>query len=95
VTYAISYASPIAEGGNWTTSVYAGALHRSYGAPDPAVSAADKRIDNESRLGINHVVPITSVWSLLLGLEQSRNRANFANFNYKNTSLSGTAIRSF
>jgi hypothetical protein len=99
VTYAFSYASPFASagksGGNWTTSVYAGALNRSYGAPDPAVSALDKRRDNESRLGINHVVPFTSQWALLLNVEQSRNRANFANFNYKNTSLSGTVLRSF
>ncbi len=95
VTYAVSYASPLADGSNWTSSVYAGALRRIYGAPDPAVSAADKRQDSESRLGINHVVPITPVWSLLFAIEQARNRANFANFNYKNTTLSSTVIRSF
>jgi hypothetical protein len=95
VTYAVSYASPMASGGRWTTSVYAGALRRSYGAPDPAVSATQKREDNESRVGVNQLVPITPVWSLLFGLEQARNSANFANFNYKNTTLSGTVIRSF
>jgi tetratricopeptide (TPR) repeat protein len=95
VTYAMSYASPLKDGSSWTTSVYAGALRRSFNAPDPAVSATQKRGDNESRLGVNHLVPITPVWSLLFALEQARNRANFANFNYKNNSLSGTVIRSF
>lgn len=95
VTYAVSYASPITGGSPWTTSVYAGALRRTYGGPDPAVSATVKRTDSESRLGINHFVPITPVWSLLFGLEQARNSANFTNFNYKNTSLSATVIRSF
>ena len=95
VTYAVSYASPLADGNSWTTSVYAGALRRTYGAPDPAVSATQKREDSETRFGINHLVPITPVWSLLFGFEQARNQANFANFNYKNTTLSGTVIRSF
>lgn len=95
VTYALSYASPLADGSQWTTSVYAGALRRSYGAPDPAVSATQNRQDSESRFGINHLVPITPLWALLFGFEQARNNANFANFNYKNTTLSGTVIRSF
>lgn len=95
VSYAVSYASPIAGGNAWTTSVYAGALRRSYGAPDPAVSAAITRKDSEARVGINHFVPLTPAWSLLFGLEHARNRANFTNFNYKNTTLSGTVIRSF
>ena len=95
VTYAMSYASPMKDGSNWITSIYAGALRRTYNAPDPAVSATQKREDNESRFGINHLVPMTPVWSLLFGFEQARNQANFANFNYKNTTLSGTVIRSF
>jgi hypothetical protein len=95
ITYSISYVSPLVGGGNWTTSVYAGASRRSYGAPDPAVSVAASRKDNESRIGVTHLMPITPAWSMLFTLEQARNRANFANFNYKNTSLSGTVIRSF
>lgn len=95
VTYAVSYASPIAGGQPWTTSVYAGALRRNYDAPEPAVSATVTRRDRESRVGINHFVPVTPVWSLLFALEHARNSANFTNFNYKNTTLSSTVIRSF
>ncbi len=95
VTYAVSYASPIAGGNTWTTSVYAGALRRSYGAPEPAVSATIARRDRESRVGVNHFVPLTPVWSILFALEHARNNANFTNFNYKNTTLSSTVIRSF
>ena len=95
LTYSVSYASPISGGGNWTTSVYGSALRRTYGGADPAVSATIKRQDSESRLGITHRIPMTPVWSLLFALEEARNNASLANFNYKNTTLSGTVIRSF
>jgi hypothetical protein len=95
VTYGFSYASPLANGSNWTTSVNAGVLRRTYGAPDPAVSATQKRQDSETRIGINQVIPVTPVWVVIFGLDQARNQANFANFNYKNTTLSGTVVRSF
>jgi Tfp pilus assembly protein PilF len=95
LTYAVSYASPISAGGTWTTSVYAGALRRTFGGADPAVSATITRQDSESRLGITHRIPLTLDWSLSFALEEARNNANIANFNYKNTTLSGTVIRSF
>ena len=95
MTYGLSYASPLANGANWITSVNASVLRRTYGGPDPAVSATQTRHDSETRFGITHVIPITPVWAMIFGLEYARNQANFANFNYKNTSLSGTVIRSF
>lgn len=95
LTYSVSYASPFAGGGDWTTSVYGSALRRTYGGVEPAVSATVKRRDSESRIGISHRIPVTPVWSVALVLEQARNNASLANFNYKNTTLSGTVIRSF
>ncbi|OOG36668.1 M48 family metallopeptidase [Polaromonas sp. A23] len=95
LTYALSYASPISGGGKWTTAVYGSTLRRTYGGADPAVSASIKRQDRESKLGITQRIPVTPVWSLLFALEESRNNANIANFNFKNTTLSGTIIRSF
>lgn len=95
LTYSVSYASPVSGGGNWTTSLYGSALRRTYGGADPAVSAAITRRDSESRLGITQRIPVTPVWSLLFVLEEARNNANIANFNYKNTTLSGTIVRSF
>jgi hypothetical protein len=93
--YAVSYASPIAGGSNWTTTIYAGALRRSYGAPDPAVSTTTTRRDREMRVGVSQFVPLTPAWSLLFALEHARNSANLTNFSYKNTTLSSTVIRSF
>lgn len=95
LTYALSYASPISGGGTWTTSVYGSTLRRTFGGAEPAVSATIKRQDSESRLGITHRIPLTPDWSLSFALEEARNNANIANFNYKNTTLSSTVIRSF
>jgi len=95
LTYSVSYASPLSSGGTWTTSVYGSALRRTFGGVDPSVSATIKRQDSESRIGIIHRIPLAPDWSLSFALEEARNNANIANFNYKNTTLSGTVIRSF
>ncbi len=95
VTYSMSYKSPMADAGYWTTAVWLGALNRSYDAPDASVSATETRRDREARIGISHHVPLTASWSLLLTAEHSRNQANLPNFRYKNTSLSGAVVRGF
>lgn len=95
VTYAFSYASPIAKGGWWTTAFWLGGLRRSYDAPDAVVSAVETRKDREFRFGVSHTVPITPAWSLLLMADHSRNSANLPNYRYKNTSVSGAVVRTF
>ena len=95
VTYSISYPGPMTKGGYWTTAVWLGALQRKYGAPDPTVSAVETRKDREWRFGVSQTVPFSTVWSVVLTAEQSRNNANLPNFRYKNTSLSGVVVRSF
>lgn len=95
MTYAFSYASPIAKGGWWTTAFWLGALRRSYDAPDAVVSAIETREDRELRFGVSHTVPITPAWSLIFMADHSRNSANLPNYQYKNTSVSGAVVRSF
>lgn len=95
VTYSVTYASPIAGAGPWTTAVWFGALQRSYDAPDASVSVTEARKDREWRIGLSQTVPLAPLWSLVLVAEQVRNRANLPNFRFKNTSLSGTVIRTF
>lgn len=95
VTYSVAYPSPMKQGGDWTTSVWLGALERKYGGPDATVSARETRKDREWRFGVSHTVPFSPVWSLVLVAEQSRNNANLPNFRYKNTSLLGAVVRSF
>lgn len=94
-TYSWTYASPLAAGDSWTTSVWLGALDRTYGIPNPAVSATDVRHDSEWRIGANHTVPLAPLWSLILAAEYSTNQANQPNFRYQNTMLSGSVVRSF
>lgn len=95
VTYSVAYPGPVTKGGYWTTSVWLGALRRTYGAPDPTVSTVETRKDREWRFGVSQSVPFSPVWSVVLTAEQSRNNANLPNFRYKNTSLSGVVVRSF
>ncbi len=95
VTYALSYASPMSNGGYWNTAVWLGSLNRSYGAADPTVNPAEKRKDREWRVGVGHTMPLAPAWSLTLSVEHSRNRGNMPNFQYKNTSFSGVVVRSF
>lgn len=95
ITYAFAYASPVKQGGWWTTSVWLGALRRSYDAPDAVVSALQARKDRELRFGVTHTVPITPVWSLMFTADHSRNSANLPNYRYKNTSVSGAVVRTF
>jgi tetratricopeptide (TPR) repeat protein len=95
VTYSVAYASPMKTAGYWTTAVWLGALRRSYGAPDPTVTATQTREDREWRFGVSQTMPFSPVWSLVLSADQSRNNANLPNFRYKNTSLSGAVVRSF
>lgn len=93
-TYAISYASPFSKGTYWTTELWAGLLNRGYGGPDPAVSNVARK-DREWRFGVNQTVPLVPMWSLVLSAEHARNRANLPNYEYKNTSVSATVVRSF
>lgn len=93
-TYAISYASPLGKGSHWTTAFWLGALHRSYDAPDPAVSGIVHK-DREWRIGVNQTIPLAPQWALLLSADYARNQANLPNYRYKNTSISGTLVRSF
>jgi tetratricopeptide (TPR) repeat protein len=95
VTYSIAYPGPVGKGGYWTTAVWLGALRRTYGAPDPAVTAVETREDRELRFGISQTVPLSRAWALVFVAEQARNNANISNFRYKNTSLSGAVVRSF
>ncbi len=94
-TYAMSYASPLARGGYWTTSFWLGALSRSYEATDASVSPTETRQDREWRAGISHLVPLSPTWSLLFSAEHARNQANLPNFRYKNTTLSGAVVLGF
>ncbi|MBX3657850.1 MAG: DUF560 domain-containing protein [Ramlibacter sp.] len=95
VTYSVSYASPVSKGTYWTTNVWMGGLRRTYGAADPAVSATEAHKDREWRIGVGHTMPLAPAWSLVLSVEHARNRANQPNFNYRNTTLSGSVVRSF
>lgn len=95
VSYAMTYASSLHDGGYWTTSLWLGALRRSYGAPDPAITAAQTRRDREWRMGVNQTVQITPVWYLLFAAEHARNQANLPNFRYRNTTFSGAVLRTF
>ena len=95
ITYAVSYASPIAKGGWWTTAFWLGALRRSYDAPYTAVSAIETRKDRELRFGVSHTMPITPAWSLMFMADHSRNSAKLPNYRYKNTSVSGAVVRTF
>jgi hypothetical protein len=93
-TYLITYASPLALGGHWTTALWMGALNRSYDAPDPAVGSTVHK-DREWRVGVNQTIPLAPLWSVLLSAEYARNQANLPNYRYKNTSVSATVVRSF
>lgn len=93
-TYAISYANPFSKGSHWTTAVWLSALRRTYGAPDPAVSATVHK-DREWRAGVNQTIPLAPKWILLVSAEYARNQANLPNYRYENTSISGTLVRSF
>lgn len=96
VTYAFSYASPVAASrGQWTTSVWLGALQRQYDAADPAVSPGTARKDDEWRLGVSQSIPLADRWFALFSLEHARNRSNMPNFHYRNTSASATLLRTF
>lgn len=94
-TYSISYQSPLAKGSYWTTAVWLGALNRSFDGPDPAVSPTQTHKDREWRFGVNQVLPLVPLWSLILSAEHARNRANLPNYRYRNTSVSATVLRSF
>lgn len=94
VTYLMTYASPLARGGHWTTALWMGALNRRYDAPDPAVGSTAHK-DREWRVGVNQTIPIAPLWSVLLSAEYARNQANLPNYRYKNTSVSATVVRSF
>lgn len=94
-TYAITYQSPVAKGSYWTTAIWLGALNRTFDGPDAAVSATETHKDREWRVGINQTLPLAPLWSLILSAEHARNRANMPNYRYKNTSVSGTVVRSF
>lgn len=87
IQYQLSYRSPLQDGQLWTTSVWAGAQRRSHDAADPAVDPGTARRDNESRLGIGQVVPLTADWSLLAHLEHVNTRSTLPNYRSKNTSL--------
>lgn len=95
LTYAITYAAPLTGHGPWTTALWIGALQRKYEGPDATVSATQARRDREWRVGLSQTVPLAPLWSLVLVAEHVRNRANLPNFEYRNTSLSGTVIRTF
>lgn len=93
-SYVLTYRSPLASGTHWTTVLWAGVLHRTYDAADPAVSTIAHK-DREWRLGIHQSIPLVPQWSMLLSAEHARNRANLPNYRYKNTSISATVVRSF
>ena len=96
VTYSHSYAGPAGfSTGSWTTSVWLGALHRDYDAPDPGISPTVTRKDSETRVGVSQVVPFADQWFGVLSLEHVRNRPNLPNFRYRNTSASVTVMRTF
>ena len=95
VTYSAVYRSPFSAGRYWTTVLWLGAVNRTYGAPDPAITPLETREDRETRFGISHTVQIAPFWSLSLAAEHMRNNANLPNARYKNTSLSGVVVRSF
>jgi hypothetical protein len=94
-TYSISYPSPVGKGSYWTTALWLGALNRTFDGPDAAVSATEAHKDREWRVGINQTLPLAPLWSLIRSAEPARNRANLPNYRYKNTSVSGTVLRSF
>ena len=93
-SYSISYRS-LFGGGYWTTTLWAGALTRPYGAPDPSINPNETREDREWRVGIGQTVRLTPLWSLLLGADYATNDANLPNFRYQNTSVSAAVARTF
>ena len=44
---------------------------------------------------MNQTIPLAPQWALLLSADYARNQANLPNYRYKNTSISGTLVRSF
>jgi hypothetical protein len=96
VSYAFSYANPLADnGGLWTTSVWGGVQRRSYAAADPAVDPLTKRRDTEWRVGVGNTFALSGAWSLLLQLEHLQTNANLPNYRNKNSSLYGAVAYRF
>lgn len=95
ISYSLAYASPFSRGGYWSTTLWGGALNRSYDAADPSIDPDETREDREWRVGISQTVRLTPLWSLLLGADYATNDANLPNFRYENTSLSAAVARTF
>ena len=94
-TYSITYASLFNKGLPWTTTVWAGATRRDYGAADSNVLAGTARADREYRVGLSQTLPLAQAWAFVLSLENARNDANLPNYTYRNTSVSGSVILNF
>ena len=94
-TYSITYASLFANGQPWTTTAWAGATRRDYGAADATVLAGTTRADREWRLGLSQTIPLAQAWAFVLSVENARNDANLPNYKYRNTSVSGSVILNF
>jgi hypothetical protein len=96
IAYTLSYAAPMASAaGNWSTTAWLGTTRRHYGGADRSVLAGVSRRDNEWRLGLSQAVPLAPLWTGVLSLEHARNNANLPNYEFRNTSLSASVVRSF
>ena len=94
-SYAITYASLFSSGLPWTTTAWAGATRRTYGAADLDVLTGTARADREWRVGLSQIVPLAQAWALVLSVENIRNNANLPNYKYRNTAVSGSVILNF
>jgi hypothetical protein len=94
-SYTLSFASPLQQANPWSATFSLGSTTRRYGAPDPAVTAATTRNDREWTGGVSLLVPFSSPWALGMAVEHARARSNLTNFNYRNSSVSGSVYYRF